>query len=51
MKKYIKPNLTIIEFLLTDIICTSVENFSSYIAEPGDWGEDPTFDPDDEIDW
>ena len=51
MQTYIKPDLNIIHFQLKDVICTSVENFSSYIDGPGDWGDDPIIDPDDDIIW
>ena len=51
MPNYIKPDLKIVSFSLKDVILSSPENFSSYIAGPGDWGENPTFDLDDEIDW
>jgi len=51
MKIYIKPDLTITYIQIKDIICTSVEHFSSYIDGPGDWGDDPIIDPDDDIIW
>lgn len=50
-KKYISPDFNKVNVNLSNVILSSdVENFSSHIAEPGDWG-DPIFDPDDEIDW
>lgn len=51
MKNYVKPNLKIKTFTLEDIICSSVENFSSYIDDSGDWGENPIINPDEPIDW
>lgn len=51
MQTYIKPDLNIIHFQFKDVICISVENFSSYIDGPGDWGDDPIIDPDDDIIW
>ena len=51
MKTYIKPDLKIVHLTPKDVICTSVENFSSYIDGPGDWGDDPIIDPDDDIIW
>lgn len=51
MKIYIKPDLEIKTFTLRDTICSSVENFSSYIDGPGDWDDDPIIDPDDDIIW
>ena len=51
IKIYIKPDLTITYIQSKDIICTSVEHFSSYIDGPGDWGDDPIIDPDDDIIW
>lgn len=53
MKKYSRPDLEIVHFKLSDVICTSsdVESMSSYIAGPGDWGDDPIIDPDDDIIW
>lgn len=50
-KQYIVPELSITRFTLKNVICTSVENFSSYIDDAGDWGDDPIIDPDDEIIW
>ena len=50
-RKYEAPDMTVTRFKLHDVICTSVENFSSYIDGPGDWGDDPTIDPDDDIIW
>lgn len=50
-KKYTSPVFRKQTVKLSNTILSSdVENFSSHIAEPGDWG-DPIFDPDDEIDW
>lgn len=52
MKKYIAPSLDVVKIdLKQDILTGSVENFSSYIDGPGNWGDDPIIDPDDEIDW
>lgn len=51
MKIYIKPDLEIKTFTLKDTICSSVENFSSYIDDSGDLGENPIIDPDEPIDW
>lgn len=52
MKTYIKPDLEIKTFTLKDAICSSVENFSSYIdSSSDDWSDDPIIDPDDPIDW
>jgi hypothetical protein len=49
MKSYIPPEFEKINVKLTDnILSSDVENFSSYIADPGDWGD---IDPDDEIIW
>ena len=33
-----------------EVLNSSVENYSSYIDGPGDWG-DPIIDPDDDIQW
>lgn len=36
----------------TDVLLDSgPENFSSYVAPPGDWEDDPIIDPDDDIIW
>lgn len=52
MKKYISPSLDIVQIHLTkDILSGSVEEFNSYIDGPGDWGDDPIIDPDDDIIW
>ena len=52
MKPYTKPDLEIKIFMLKDEICSSVENFSSYIdSSLDDWGEDPTIDSDESINW
>lgn len=51
-KKYIPPTCGITHIVVSDTLFSSgVEEFSSYIDGPGDWGEDPIFDPDDEIIW
>lgn len=52
MKKYISPSLDMVQIHLTkDILSGSVEEFNSYIDGPGDWGDDPIIDPDDDIIW
>ena len=53
MEKYVKPDLEIVQFSPKDVICTSVENFSSYVdPNPGDWGDiEFPDDPDEWIDW
>ena len=38
-------------YITTQILSSNVEQFSSYIDGPGDWGDDPTIDPDDDIIW
>ena len=49
--EYICPDLAVIRLTLRDVICSSPENFNSYLdSEPGDWG-DPILDPDDDIGW
>ena len=51
-KQYQSPIWDIIYFKVIDIVCSSgPENFSSYIDGPGDWGDDPIIDPDDDIIW
>lgn len=50
-KEYKKPQIKEYELQNTTIICGSPENYSEYISGPGDWGDDPIIDPDDEIDW
>lgn len=52
MKKYTSPLLDVVQIHLTkDILSGSVEEFNSYIDGPGDWGDDPIIDPDDDIIW
>lgn len=51
MKRYVKPELDIISFLLKDTICASPENFSSYIDSSFDDWDDPIIDPSEDIDW
>ena len=51
MKKYIKPELNIVSFLLKDTICASVESFSSYIDSNLDDWDDPIINPSGDIDW
>lgn len=50
-REYISPEMEIKQYQLNDVIMTSVEWYKEHIAEPGDWGDDPIIDPDDEIDW
>jgi hypothetical protein len=50
--KYLHPTIKVENLEQTDVLLSSgPENFSSYIAPPEDWGEDPTIDPDDDIVW
>lgn len=51
-KQYQSPIWDMIHFTMKDIVCSSrPENFSSYIDGPGDWGDDPIIDPDNDIVW
>ncbi len=50
-KKYSSPQFLFFEVELDNVLKNSPENFSSYVDGPGDWGEDPTIDPDDDIVW
>ena len=52
-KPYVSPELEKVEVKISDdILSSSVENFSSYIdPDPGDWGDNPIIDPDDDIIW
>lgn len=48
---YSSPSFEKHNLQLVDCVCSSgVEEFSSYITPPDDWGE-PTIDPDDDIIW
>lgn len=50
--KYIMPEIKVEKLEKKDILMSSgVEDFKSHIAEPGDWGDDPIIDPDDDIVW
>lgn len=51
-KQYQSPIWDMIHFTMKDIVYSSrPENFSSYIDGPGDWGDDPIIDPDNDIVW
>lgn len=51
-RMYVTPEMEVTYVQMADAILSSVENFSSYIdPNPGDWGDDPIFDDDDEIVW
>lgn len=43
-KEYLSPEFSLMRINLSDVIMTSVEELSSHIGEPGDWGDDPIFD-------
>lgn len=50
-KPYKRPEIQVKAVDKVDVLCGSVENFSSYIdPNSGDWG-DPIIDPDDDIEW
>jgi len=50
-KEYKTPKIEVEELEKTDILFGSVEHFSSYVAPPDDWGDDPIIDEDDDIIW
>ena len=51
-EEYGTPQIIVEELIKEDVLCKSgPENFSSYVAPPGDWGDDPIIDPDDDIIW
>ena len=51
-RMYVTPEMEVTYVQMADAILSSVENFSSYVdPNPGDWGDDPIFDDDDEIIW
>ena len=39
-KEYIRPDLTTVLLTLKDVILSSPEGNSTYIGDPGDWGDD-----------
>lgn len=50
-KLYISPEFEITRIEMDiEVLDSSVENYSSYIDDPVDWG-DPIIDPDDDIQW
>lgn len=50
-KPYVSPEFKKVDIKISDdVLSSSVENFSSYIAGGDDW-DDPIIDPDDDIVW
>ena len=50
-KPYVSPEFKKVDIKISDdVLSSSVENFSSYIAGGDDW-DDPIIDPDDDIIW
>lgn len=43
-KEYFSPEFSFMRIELSDVIMSSVEELSSHIGDPGDWGDDPFFD-------
>ena len=43
-KEYLSPEFSFMRIELSDVIMSSVEELSSRICDPSDWGVDPFFD-------